>query len=295
MNEKKQTLEEKLAAAKARGAKAKSEPEPEPESEQIMLPTWPDKARSVPNALLRGAIFVVGQEREHLQKWTPIAGIQGIKIRVKGERLNQLDLDLWEQLLHLQRALPLGSPVTFTGHGMLRALGHKPGGTAHARLDDDLGRLLTSATEIRWTATRQSFAGTLITSYFKDEDSGKYVVIFNAETLQLYSQGNTWIDADQRRALGRNLIAKWLHGFYSSHAKPYPYSVDTLWQLGGSKAARYEFRRTLRAALAALVKVGSLKSWEIDENDLVHVVRILSPSDQNRSSDTGLPLTGNGI
>lgn len=273
---KKLTIDEKLAAAKARSKKAvvkKATPAP-----QLMLPLWPEEVRGMPNAVLRGAIFAVSQERHYLKDWTPIAAVDGIEIRAKGERLNQHDLDLWEELLHLQRKAALGARVEFTAHGMLKALGRPVGGSAHARLDNDLGRLLTSATEIRWTATRQSFAGGLVSSYFKDEDSDRYVVTFNADTMQLYTQGHTWIDPKERKALGRNLIAKWLHGFYSTHAKPFSYSVETLWKLSGSTSSRKEFRRKMRSALDELKQLGSINNWEIDASDLVHVKRMPSPS-----------------
>lgn len=272
---KKPTIDERLAAAKARGKKPALKIVP---VKQLMLPLWPEEVRGMPNAVLRGAIFAVSQERQYLKEWTPIAAVDGIEIRAKGERLNQHDLDLWEELLHLQRKAALGARVEFTAHSMLKALGRPVGGSAHARLDNDLGRLLTSATEIRWTATRQSFAGGLVSSYFKDEDSDRYVVTFNADTMQLYSQGHTWIDPKERKALGRNLIAKWLHGFYSTHAKPFAYSVETLWKLSGSTSIRKDFRRYLRAALAELEKIGAIDSWKLDADDLVHVKRTASPS-----------------
>jgi hypothetical protein len=267
---KKPTIDEKLAAAKDRGRKTLPKAET---TKKPMLPIWPEEVRGVPNAVLRGAIFAVSQERLFLKEWTPIAAVDGIEIRAKGERLNQHDLDLWEQLLHLQRESPLGARVEFTAHEMLRALDRPVGGSAHVRLDNDLGRLLTSATEIRWTETRQSFAGGLVSSYFKDEDSDRYVVTFNADTMHLYAQGHTWINADKRKSLGRNLIAKWLHGFYSTHAKPYSYSVDTLWRLSGSTALRNEFRRKLRTAFEKLLATGVIDNWEIDDSDLVHVRR----------------------
>lgn len=272
---KKPTIDEKLALAKARGKKVSIKVVP---VKQLMLPLWPEEVRGMPNAVLRGAIFAVSQERHYMKEWTPIAAVDGIEIRAKGERLNQHDLDLWEELLHLQRKAALGARVEFTAHGMLKALGRPVGGSAHARLDNDLGRLLTSATEIRWTATRQSFAGGLVSSYFKDEDSDRYVVTFNADTMQLYSQGHTWIDPKERKALGRNLIAKWLHGFYSTHAKPFAYSVETLWKLSGSTSIRKDFRRYLRAALVELEKLGAIDSWKLDADDLVHVKRTPSPS-----------------
>jgi len=41
-----------------------------------------------------------------------------------------------------------------------------------------------------------------------------------------------------------------LHGYYSSHAKPYPVKVETLHKLCGSEAELRRFRQTLGNALA---------------------------------------------
>ena len=269
---KKLTIDEKLAAAKARGKKAvvkKAAP-----AQQVALPLWPEEVRGVPNAVLRGALFTVSQKREMHKDWAPVAAVDGIEIRVKGERLNQPDLDLFEMLLHLQRDQPLGDKVEFTAHGMLKMLGRPTGGSAHERLSNDLGRLMASVTEIRWVNERKAFAGALLGSYFRDEDSGRYVVTFNADTMKLYGQGHTWIDWGERQSLGQNNLAKWLHGFYSGHALAYPYKVETLRSLCGSGAATLRrFRQTLKSALDELASIISIEGWQIDGADLVHVRR----------------------
>lgn len=259
---------EEAAAAPKKSAKKALTPD-----RQLKLELWPEEVRGVPNAALRTAMFTAGKERVFLKEWTPIASVQGIEISARGERLNQHDLDLWEQLLHLQRLQPIGARIEFTAHAMLKALGRPTGGSAHARLHNDLGRLLTSAIEVRWTAARRSFGGNLVSSYFRDEDTDRYVVTFNDDTFNLYAEGYTWIDPAERQSLGRNLIAKALHGLYTSHAKPFPYSVDMLWKLCAGSTKRNEFRRLLRVALDKLTEIGAIDSWRIDSGDLVHVQR----------------------
>jgi hypothetical protein len=122
---KKQTLDEKLAAAKARGKKAVTKAAP---AQQLMLPLWPEEVRGVPNAVLRGALFTVSQTRQSFRELTPVAAVDGIEISVKNDRLNQHDLDLFEMLLHVQREQPLGAPVHFTAHSLLRELGRGTSG-----------------------------------------------------------------------------------------------------------------------------------------------------------------------
>ena len=263
-------LDELLAKARARTGTAAA-PKPTA-SRQISLPLWPEEVRGVPNAVLRGAMFTVSKEREVLKDLTPIASVDGIEIRYMGQRLNQVDLDLWEMLLHLQRLQPLGNRVEFTAHSMLKALGRGTSGADHEALNNGLARLIGSATEIKWVKERKAFVGALVSSFFRDDETGRYVVKFNQDMATLYGQGHTYIDWGQRQSLGQNSLAKWLHGFYTSHAAPFPYKVETLQKLCGSSATLREFRRLLKAALTKLVGIGAISDWEIDpESDLVAV------------------------
>lgn len=118
----KETAARKVAESKA-SQRAVATPD-----RQLKLELWPEEVRGVPNAALRTAMFTAGKERVFLKEWTPIASVQGIEISARGERLNQHDLDLWEQLLHLQRLQPLGARIEFTAHAMLKALGRPTGG-----------------------------------------------------------------------------------------------------------------------------------------------------------------------
>jgi hypothetical protein len=261
-------FDEKLAALRKRGEKATATAK----TQQLALPFWPEEVRSVPNAVLRGALFTVSKERAVLKDLTPIAAVDGIEIRYMGQRLNQVDLDLWEMLLHLQRMQPLGNRVEFTAHAMLKALGRSTSGADHEALNNGLARLIGSATEIKWVKERKAFAGALVSSFFRDDDTGRYVVKFNQEMATLYGQGHTYIDWEQRQALGQNNLAKWLHGFYTTHAAPFGYKVETLQKLCGSGANLREFRRLLKAALAKLVEISAIGGWQIDaETDVVTV------------------------
>lgn len=274
----KRTLAENLAFAKARGTAAKKVAQKPTKSEQLALPFWPAEVRGVPNAVLRGALFTVSQEREMFKELTPVAAVDGIEISVQNARLNQHDLDLFEMLLHVQREQPLGAPVHFTSHSLLKALGRGTSGQDHKELQNDMARLIGSVVKIHWTAERKTFMGSLVERAYIDEDTDHWVVEFSRDLMVMYSQGHTWINWEDRKALGRNLIAKWAHGFYTSHAKPFAYSLDYLWKLSASAAKRKEFRRKFGIALDKLVELGSIESWTIDANDLVHVKRRPTPS-----------------
>ena len=275
-------LDEKIARLKETAARKVAESKDKkataPER-QLKLELWPDEVRGVPNAILRGALFGVGQERAVHKKRTLIAAVEGYEIRFKGETFNQTDLDVLEGMLHVAMPHPLGKRVEFSVHSFLKALGRKTSGADHEQFKEQVMRLVTGGIEITDTKARVTFMGTLVHKAYRDEDTGRYVVIFDKDMLNLYEAGYSHIDWNQRMALGKSTLAKWLHGFYATHAKPYPYKVGTLHNLCGStdKSLR-SFRQKLKKALDELAIVEAIEGWSIDKDDLVTVQRAPSQS-----------------
>lgn len=271
-------LKERAAKAQQELARASSQ-----EVKAAQLPLWPDAVRAVPNALLRGALFSISNVREVVKKRTLLASVKGIEVRFKGERLNQTDLDTWETIVHLARMQDLGTKVEFSAHSMLAMLGRHRGKEQHEQLKEDISRLTGAVVEITLKDQGQAFGGTLVQSYYRDEEKQAYVIEISPQLLKLYQAGNTYIDWDERQQLGNANLAKWLHGFYSTHAVQLPYKVATIRDLCGAKATQRlgDFRKLLRTALDLLVaKETSIIGWKIDENDCVVVIRRASKSQQ---------------
>lgn len=274
----KRTHEENLELAKARISATKKNTQKTPVNKQLSLEFWPDAVRGMPNSVLRGALFGVSLIRKTYKKRTLIAAVEGYEIRFKGEAFNQTDLDALQGMLHLAMPHPLGTRVEFSVHSFLKELGRKVSGEQHEQFKDQIARLIGGVVEITSLKDKKTFIGTLISKAFRDEETGRYVVIFDEDMLQLYQTGHTLIDWEQRHALGQNSLAKWLHGFYSSHAAPYGYKTESLQKLCGSTVERLgDFRKLLRTALTKLIDVGALKSWDIDpKTDLVTVIKVPS-------------------
>jgi hypothetical protein len=250
-------------------------------SPQMMLPLWPQAVRGIPNAVLRGALFTVSQRRATFKKMTLLTSVEGVDIRFKGERFNQTDLDVYEMLLHLAREQPVGNRVEFSVNSLLKELGRKTGKTQHDQLHEEITRLRGGTVEMVWTADKQRFFGGLIVKGFRDDNTGRYVVELEPDIVKLYEHGYSHIDWQQRKALGNNNLAKWLHGFFSTHAQPFPYKVETIKSLSGSTVERLaDFKKMLKQALKHLVEVKAITDWVVDENDLVHVKRLPSSSQQ---------------
>ena len=90
----------------------------------------------------------------------------------------------------------------------------------------------------------------------------------------------TQLDWGQRQRLRGKPLALWLHGFYASHAAPYPLTVAYLHKLSGSQTKQLRnFKQALARALPDLEAVGAIKAFEI-RDDLVHVRTVPSKSQQ---------------
>ncbi|WP_071761116.1 plasmid replication initiator TrfA [Burkholderia ubonensis] len=267
------------------------------------LPLWPEPVRGVPNGILRSALFCATRrgKRRYLERES-VASVKGVSVVYTGPRLDQSDLDVWEGVLHLARLIKLGNRVEFTERGLLRLIGRGgPNGGSIGKSDREwlrrvLARLKATAVEV--TQGAGTYIGSLIDDCFRDNASGRCVVIINPKMRVIFNRdGWTQIDWSIRHALIGHPLAQWLHGFYSTHAAPIPYKVGTLHMLCGSGAgenASTELGRhkallgwvgdSLVPALEALKQVSSQAGqfflWEISGDGLVSVRRTPSPSQQ---------------
>lgn len=246
----------------------------------IQLPLWSDPKRAVPNGVLRSALFgVVGRGRRRYLKSESIACLDGVKILYTGERLDQTDLDIWECCLQIARDQPLGTPIEISSYGFLKSIGRSTGKSQREWMKRSALRLGANMVEIkqgRWT-----YAGSLVDEFYRDEITGRYVINLNPKLASLFQADiYTQIEWEERKALQGKPLAQWLHGFYSSHAKPFPYKISTLYELSGSEEkSRRSFKQTLTRALEALENTTGWK-WKI-EDDKVFIDRQPSAS-QNR-------------
>lgn len=261
------------AKARERALTAPAQPTP-----AVQLPLWPEPVRGVPNSILRSALFgAIRRGKRAFMQRHEIASYEGVTILQTGPRLDQADLDVWEQCLHLARTGGLGLEIRFTGHGFLKAIGRGTGKSQHEWLKGALSRLMASVVEVQ--DGKRAYSGQLIHHWYRDDETGRHVIVINPKIAALYgSDGWTQTEWGQRLALKRQPLAQWLHGFYSTHAAPYPYKVETLHHLCGSEADDLKhYREKLRKALDA-VSDATGWTWDIDDSDLVHINKVPTAS-----------------
>lgn len=248
-----------------------------------LLPDWPEKTRGVPNLCLRSALFgVIKRGRRRAVKGELVASVKGLDIRYTGWRLDQGDFDVLAHALHMVSKYQQKSTngyVQFTAKGFLKGIGRKAGKSGREWLKDSFRRLTASAVEIqlevphRYGPDSFTYAGSLIDEFYYNAHDQSYFLKVNPKLAKVFDAGWTQLQWQQRLLLKTDL-AKWLHGFYSSHRTPYPVKVATLMRLCGSECHRLvDYRRGLRIAMGELVRVGAVVAWEIDCDDKVHVNR----------------------
>lgn len=249
-----------------------------PQSATILaLPWWPTGDRAVPNPIVRSALFgVVRRGRRAYLRGIQLPAIGGTDIRYTGEQLDQADLDVWMGILELFKgqdiAMRRGRAVVGIRE-FLRSIGRTYSSGSRDWLNRTLARL--SATNVEISADGQTYGGSLLVEYARDERTSQLVVEINPRLVRLF-QAHEWtrINWDERQALGGSeQLAKWLHGFYSSHQAPYAITIKALQEWSGSTAGTlYEFRSELREAMGR-VAAATGWHWELDREDRLHVIR----------------------
>ncbi len=236
------------------------------------LPRWADEQRGAPNFLLRSALFPVVRRgvRAYLDNVTiPVLG-SVVVLEYEGKRLDQADLDVMLHVWHLSQQQQ-SYTIRFTAREFLSGIGRAWGQSNKKWLFSSLDRLEHGS--IRYKQGTRSYRGSLINDIFRDElGDGRFVVEINPKMQALFDDGDyTRLQYQQRGAIQLDLT-KWLHGFYSTHAHPYPMKVETLRGLCGSETGElWKFRQQLKAALVELGSVTDWNCWIDEKTDLCHV------------------------
>jgi hypothetical protein len=230
----------------------------------------------VVNVIARSALFacVQGKDRQQLDN-VLLATLKDMEIRFTGWQWNQDDHDLLMQVVHMAAHVPLGTYVRLPSYAILQALGRGTDGRWYQQLRDDFARLVAGTVRLRRTERKAEFIGQLIDDARHDETSPQWMIRLNPALQMLYGPSTyTLVDWAQRTRLRGKDLARWLHLYVATHAKPFPVKVETLRALSGSRTLQlWKFRQRLQLALDDLQDSGAITAWGIDANDLVHVLR----------------------
>jgi len=245
------------------------------------LPDWSETHRAIPNVLLRSAAFaVIGKGQRAWLDGATISSQAGDELTYTGQQLDQTDLDLCAAQLHLMRNHPLNQGYQTSLYALLNCLEITDTGPNRASLKMRLQRLSNCEVSIR--AASYMYEGGLVHAE-RLEGSNPLVLHLNPEIIRLFAKGQlTWVHWGIRRSLSGCSLAQWLHGFYSTHAAPFPVRVETLRRLSGSKTANMsKFIQLLQRALDRLKQVSTAHDEKFEfqiENGLVKISKSVSAS-----------------
>ena len=249
----------------------------------VQLPLWAEALRCLPNELLRSALFNAKnrkQPRVYLKKQDIAVLFEG-RITYQGEELRQDDETVWLQLIHLAKEHPLGGVVEFTPYSFCKAIDWPICKGSYERLRECLDRMQATALAVYSKRLAEGVSLSMIPVFaWQDENKQtlkKYRVQVAPQLVELFGSDHfTRVEWEQRLALPVG-VATWLHGYYASHREPFPVKLDTIKRGSGmTTESASRVRQLIESALAELVNVGFLKSWEI-VGELVHVKRAPNP------------------
>ena len=250
------------------------------------LSMWPEKDRGVPNELSRSALFPAIHPKKRIALQNQFIAAQGpYAIHYTGLQLDQSYLNVFLGIMHLARGVHEGNLVRFSGHQLLKLIGRGTSGADHKWLYLAFQTLTATSVAIVKDGKRV-FWDSLIRRGEGDLETGKYAIEVSRDLAKLFERGFTRIEWEQRRKLLHKPLAQWLQFYYSSHAKPLPVGVAFLRETSGSTTQSLrKFRQNLKNALDQIKEVNVIDEWRIDPDDIVHVKRTPSLSQQKHLKD----------
>jgi len=221
----------------------------------MFLPEVFGAKRIAPNLLLRSHIFGISRRelkprQKELMKIVTGKNHQKLNVFFTGPALNQEDFSLWLELINVSNDNQLGAVLRISQSEILRRLDKN---NQFPWLKKSLGRLKTSKIEFF-----QDGASLAEFKFIEDVvyEQKTRMVCFSISTDgydYLFSDREwTGLNVGHRMALKGKPLAQWLHAFYSSHAKPFQYKVETLHLLCKSEASLADFQRSLGQAISCV-------------------------------------------
>lgn len=251
------------------------------------LPLWPEVMRSLPNEILRSALFNARNRKNPraMMKGEPIAVIGDGRISYRGEELRQDDETVWLQLVHLARQHVAGQLVEFTAYSFCKDIEWSINSKSYSRLKECLRRMQATGLDVYSKRLERGVSLSMIPFFeYQHGETGKplprWRVRIAPELVELFGDNYfTRIEWAQRLQLPDGL-ATWLHGYLATHRVPHPIKIETLARGAGlTETDKPELRRLVKRALTNLVNCGFLTEFNVHD-DLVTVKRTGNNSSQ---------------
>jgi len=251
-------------------------------SKQELLPfkpalQLPDEASALPSVLARSALFsVIRAGRRKALENINLYKSNEWEINFTGIQLNQQDLDVFLGIVSLlDKAKGEEYVLRTSRRELLSASGRKGRGKTNIEwLKGALRRLMSAGISLKSESKGLSDNCSMI-RWQEDEISDQLIIYIQKTQSWLWEDRATYIDMEDRRHLKGNLT-KWMQAYVSSCSatdkRPSYIGLNKLKKMCGATSSSKEYKRLLKDALAELMGVSLLKSWEI-KNDVLYFVK----------------------
>jgi hypothetical protein len=229
-----------------------------------------DPRRMMPTEFIGAAVFSAlnrsAKDPLHNSKLTEIVQMNGYRLLHKGRILTQAHADVWLSIIEFFRrnGTAPGGGLEFRSGELLRILGKQNNTKSRADLHEWITDMGTCAVQIFQPGQRRAFFGPLVFGDLpKVGDGTPYRVLLHPDVCKAFARGYTGIRWVNRKALGKNELALWLHHYVSAFTEPT--ALGELQQLSWQKSAKpKEFKHRLVVALKLMEELGIITAWAID-------------------------------
>jgi hypothetical protein len=211
----------------------------------------------------------------HYGRMTELSRMNGYRVIYKGRVLTQAHADVWLAIIELfkrQQRMSAGTAIEFHASQVLRVLGKSPNANRRNELHESITDMVACAVQISQPGIGKAWVGPMVQGEVeRNEVTGetRYRVMLHPVLCEAYNRGFTSFEWMERKSIGKNELALWLHQYLLAFRDPVP--VAELQQLSWQAAAkRTAFRHRLRAAADVLVEIGLIEKWAIDRDDRLH-------------------------
>jgi hypothetical protein len=208
-------------------------------------------------------------------KMTELGRMNGYRIVYKGRVLTQAHADVWLAIIEIfrrQQQTTAGCSVEFRAGQLLRMLGKTPNADRRQSLFEWITDMVANLVHIHKPGGGPSYFGPMLVGKLDKLASGevRYEVLLHPVLCEAFMRGYTGVRWVDRKALGKNELALWLHHYLT--AFPRSMRVAEIQQLSGqSGQSDKSFRHRLRAALELLKEGDLVRAWKIDESGLLRL------------------------
>lgn len=232
------------------------------------VPFTPKDTAPMGNKLARTPLFApIKRGRRKIHDMVRLPSPGGISLWYFGKQLDVGDQDTYLTALMLAKGVAPDTPVKINRTEFLRLLGRKIGGSGFKWLEQSFARISTG--RLFYDTPDEQGSTPLIGPLRYDKAAEEYYFTIPADSLRAFGvQSFGYVDMEKRRQIANKAeLAKWLQCYAVSHAKgEHRVSVANLKAWCGYEGRLRDFRSYLATALAELVRVRILKSWEFYEN-----------------------------